>query len=82
MQHFAEHLCSSHFITLQKRHHAAAIGLLCKLLNGTCQEHLQMFCPVFLSSICCHKDPSVLLLFVINALVADRQTHIPMHEQK
>ena len=36
MQHFAEHLCSSHFMPLQKHHHAAAISLLCKLLDGTC----------------------------------------------
>ena len=46
MQQFAEKLCSSHFIPLQKRR-----DLLCKLLDGTCREHLQMFCPAFTSSI-------------------------------
>ena len=31
--------------------HAAALGLLCKLLDGTSQEHLQVLCLVFLSSV-------------------------------
>ena len=51
MQQFAEQLCSSSFVPLSRRRHAAALGLLCKLLDGTCQEHLQMFCPAFLSSV-------------------------------
>ena len=51
MQHFAEQLCSSHFTPLQRRRHAAAIGLLCKLLDGTGPAQLQRFCPAFLSSI-------------------------------
>ena len=38
-------------ITLQRHCHAAAIGLLCKLLDGTCQEHLQLFCLALMSSI-------------------------------
>ena len=50
MQHFIEQLCSSSFVPLQRCHHAAAIGLLCKLLDGTCREHLQRFCLAFLSS--------------------------------
>ena len=50
MQQFAERLCSSSFVPLSRRCHASALGLLCKLLNGTCREHLQMFCPTFLSS--------------------------------
>ena len=40
MQHFAEQLCSSHFTPLQRRYHAPAIGLLCKLLDGTIAEIL------------------------------------------
>ena len=51
MQQSAEQLCSSSFVPLSRRHHAAALGLLCKLLDGTCREHLQMFCPAFLSSV-------------------------------
>ena len=51
MQHLAEQLCSTQFTPLEKRCHAAAIGLLCKLLDGTCREYLQRFCPLFLSSI-------------------------------
>ena len=39
------------FIPLERRRHAAAIGLLCKLLDGTCREYLQRFCPPFMSSI-------------------------------
>ena len=38
-------------VPLSRRRHAAALGLLCKLLDGTCQEHLQMFCAAFLSSV-------------------------------
>ena len=51
MQQFAEQLCSSSFVPLSRRRHAAALGLLCKLLDGTCREHLHMFCPAFLSSV-------------------------------
>ena len=51
MQWFAEQLCSSSFVPLSRRHHAAALGLLCKLLDGTCREHWQMFRPAFLSSV-------------------------------
>ena len=51
MQQFAEQLCSSSFVPLSRRRHATALGLLCKLLDGTCREHLQMFCPAFLSSV-------------------------------
>ena len=51
MQHLAEQLCSTQFIPLERRRHAAAIGLLCKLLDGTCREYLQRFCPPFMSSI-------------------------------
>ena len=51
MQQFAEQLCSSSFVPLSRRRHAASLGLLCKLLDGTCREHLQMFCPAFLSSV-------------------------------
>ena len=51
MQHFDKYLYLSHFIPLQKCHHAASIGLLCKLPDGACQEHLWMFCLAFLSSI-------------------------------
>ena len=51
MQHLAEQLCSTQFTPLEKRRHAAAIGFLCKLLDGTCREHLQRFCPLFLYSI-------------------------------
>ena len=51
MQHLAEQLCSTQFIPLEKHCHAAAIGLICKLLDGTCCEHLQRFCPLFLASI-------------------------------
>ena len=47
MQHFAEQLCSTQFTPLEKCLHAAAIGLLCKLLDGTCREYLQRFCPIF-----------------------------------
>ena len=36
MQHFAEQLYSSSFVPLQRCRHAAAIGLLCKLLDDTC----------------------------------------------
>ena len=52
-QQFAKQLCSSSFVPLSdsRHHHAAALGLLCKLLDGTCREHLQMFCPAFLSSV-------------------------------
>ena len=51
MQQFAERLCSSSFVPLSRHRHAAALGLLCKLLDGTCRKHLQMFCPAFLSSV-------------------------------
>lgn len=51
MQHFAEQLCSMHFIPLERHRYPAAIGLLCKLLDGSCREHLQRLCPSFLSSI-------------------------------
>ena len=47
MQHLAEQLCSTQFTPLEKRRHAAAIGLLCKFLDGTCREYLQRFCPLF-----------------------------------
>jgi len=40
MQYLAEQLCSTQFIPLERRRHAAAIGLLCKLLDGTCREYL------------------------------------------
>ena len=32
------------------RHHAAAVGLLLKMLDGCCHELLQTFCPVFSTS--------------------------------
>ena len=51
MQHLAEQLCSTQFLPLAKRRLAAAIGLLYKLLDGTCREYLQRFCPSFQSSI-------------------------------
>ena len=51
MQQFAERLCLSSFVPLSRRGHASALGLLCKLLDGTCREHLQIFCPTFLSSV-------------------------------
>ena len=39
--------CSTQFTPLEKRHHAAAIGLL----DGICHEYLQRLCPSFLSCI-------------------------------
>ena len=36
MQQFAEWLCSSSFVPLSRCRHVAALGLLCKLLDGTC----------------------------------------------
>ena len=51
MQQFAEWLCSTSFVPLSRHCYASALGLLCKLLDGTCREHLQMFCPTFLSSV-------------------------------
>ena len=51
MQHFAEQLCSTQLILLERHRYAAAIGLLCKLLDGICCEHLQRFYPSFQSSI-------------------------------
>ena len=38
-------------LSLSTSRHAAAIGLLCKLLDETCHTYLQRFCPSFLSSI-------------------------------
>lgn len=49
MKHFAEPSCSIHFIPLERHCHTAAIGSLCQLLDGVCQEHLQIKC--FLSLI-------------------------------
>ena len=59
MQHFAEQLCSPHFTPLQRRRHATAIGLLCKLLDGTCQEQLQKFVQHFCPQFHCHGDRSI-----------------------
>jgi len=47
MQHFAEQLYSTQFVPLERCRHAAAVGLLCKLLDEMCREHLQRFCPLF-----------------------------------
>ena len=52
VQNFAERLSLSQFIPLHiHRNAAAAIGLICKLLDGNCCEQLQKFCPVYLPSI-------------------------------
>ena len=43
MQHLAEWLCSTQFIPLERYCHAAAIVLLCQLLDCTHRENLQRF---------------------------------------
>ena len=50
IQHAATKLCCSSFVSLQYRRHAAAVGLLLKMLDGCCRELLQIFCPVFSTS--------------------------------
>ena len=74
MQQFAERLCSSSFVLLSRRHHAAALGLLCKLSDGTCREHLQMFCPAFLSSVSLPRRSQLLNLprpyLLVNSVTA------------
>ena len=65
MQHLAEQLCSTQFTPLEKCRHAAAIGLLCKLLDGTCREYLQRFCPLFLSRISLPQRLNILQPFLL-----------------
>ena len=50
IQHAATKLCCSSFVSLQYRRHAAAVGLLLKMLDGCCRELLQTFCLVFSTS--------------------------------
>ena len=42
MQHLTKQLCNTQFMPLERCCHAAVIGLLCKLLDGICYEHLQL----------------------------------------
>ena len=51
VQNFAERLSLSQFILLHIHRNAAAIDLICKLVDGNCCEQLQKFCPVYFSSI-------------------------------
>ena len=50
IQNAATKLCHTSFVPLQCRCHAAAVGLLLKLLDGCCRELLQTFCPDFFTS--------------------------------
>ena len=47
VQNAATALCHASFIPLQYRCHAAAVGLLLKLLDCCCHELLQILCPNF-----------------------------------
>ena len=59
MQHLAEQLYSTQFTPIERRRHAAAIDLLCKLLDGTCCECLQRFVYYFCLSFHYHGDLNV-----------------------
>ena len=48
IQNTATKLCHTSFVPLQCRRHAAAVGLLLKLLDGCCHELLQTFVLIFL----------------------------------
>ena len=50
VQNAATSLCRTSFVPLQCRHHAAAVGLLLKLLDCHCRGLLQTFCPNFSTS--------------------------------
>ena len=50
LQNAATKLCHTSFVPLQYCRHAAAVGLLLKLLDGHCHELLQTFCPDFSTS--------------------------------
>ena len=50
IQNSATKLCHTSFVPLQYRRHAAAVGLLLKLLDDHCRELLQTFCPDFSTS--------------------------------
>ena len=45
IQNATTKLCHISFVSLQHHHHAAAVGLLLKLLDGHCRELFQTFCP-------------------------------------
>ena len=50
VQNAATKLCHTSFVPLQYHRHAAAVGLLLKLLNGCCHKLLQTFCLDFSTS--------------------------------
>ena len=50
VQNAATSLCRTSFVSLQCRRHAAAVGLLLKLLDCHCRGLLQTFCPNFSTS--------------------------------
>ena len=50
IQNAATKLCHISFVSLQHRRHAAAVGVLLKLLDGHCLELLQTFCHNFSTS--------------------------------
>ena len=58
VQNVVTSLCKISFVALQCRHHAAAVGMLFKLLDNHCSELLQNFCPDFTTS----KDTSRLII--------------------
>ena len=50
VQNVATGLCQGSFVPLQCRLHAAAVGLLLKLMDFHCRKLLQTFCPTFSNS--------------------------------
>ena len=50
IQNSTTKLCHTSFVPLKCRRHAAAVGLLLKLLDGCCRKLLQTFCPDFSTS--------------------------------
>ena len=71
VQNIATSLCQTSFVPLQCCRHAAAVGLLLKMLDYHCRELLQTFCPNFsTSSLTLHRS-SRLAISIQPYLLAD-----------
>jgi len=71
IQNAATKLCHTFFVPLQYRRHAAAVGLLLKLLDYHCRELLQTFCPNFSTSNLTLRRSSRLAISTQPYLLAD-----------
>ena len=58
LQHRAAGICHDTFPSLESRQHAAAVGLVCRLLDGGGRSNLQSFLPTAVTRRSCLNDLS------------------------